>query len=59
MNTTAMICYLESMGCIVSTLGNDTFHIEHSRGLPDCLWNLPGWVVSSSCGYGRAFLMKV
>lgn len=58
MNHIAMVLHLESLGCVVTTLGNDVFHVENDRGLPDEVWNLSGWVVSSSCGYGRIYLMK-
>jgi len=65
MNISEMICKLESYGMIVqrvpnqpNTLHVDGYHPPHSKGLPDWIWECPGWGVSS-CGMSRVFLFRV
>lgn len=65
MNMSAMIVSLESFGLNVQRVPNDphTLHVDgyhnpHSKGLPDWIYNCPGWGVSS-CGFGRVFMFKV
>lgn len=64
MSISEMIVRLEESGCTVQripgdnrTLHVDGYHHPQSKGLPDWLWDCPGWGVSS-CGWGRAFLFK-
>ena len=48
-----MVSYLESMGLKASTIANadDMIHVWSPREMPDFVWKLPGWFVSTaSCG---------
>jgi hypothetical protein len=65
MSVSEMICKLESHGLIVQRLEHDngTLHVDgyhppHCKGLPDWLYDCPGWGVSS-CGASRVFMFKV
>lgn len=64
MTKAELIAELESCYCIVNKMPNDdrTLHVDgyhhhKSKGLPDWLWQCKGWIVSSSCGFGRVFIM--
>ena len=64
MSVSEMIVRLESYGLNVQRIQDpNTLHVDgyfhpQSKGLPDWIWNCPGWGVSS-CGIGRVFMYKV
>jgi hypothetical protein len=65
MEKSQMIEYLREMGLLVTVVPNspdmlhvDGYHGHNAKGLPDWLWRMPGWTVST-CGFGRVFLTNV
>ena len=65
MNISEMIVKLTSHGLIVQRLPNDnvTLHVDgyhgaDAKGLPDWIYDMKGWAVSS-CGFGRVFMSKM
>ena len=60
MNVSEMVSYLKNVGLYVTNVPNHPYslHVESSREMPDFIWELPGWIVST-CGIGRVFLTKV
>jgi hypothetical protein len=64
MSVSEMITRLESYGMKVSVVNNpqtlhvDGYHHPQSKGLPDWIYDCPGWGVSS-CGFARVFMFKM
>ena len=65
MNISEMIVRLTSDGMVVSRLPDydDTIHVDgyhgaNAKGLPDWIYSMKGWAVSS-CGFGRVFMSKM
>ena len=65
MNISEMIVKLTSHGMVVSRIPNwdrtlhvDGYHGADSKGLPDWIYDMKGWAVSS-CGFGRVFMSKM
>ena len=60
-----MVSRLMSDGLMVSrvpdcedTLHVDGYHGADAKGLPDWIYDMKGWAVSS-CGFGRVFMIKM
>ena len=60
-----MVSRLMSDGLMVSrvpdcedTLHVDGYHGADAKGLPDWIYDMKGWAVSS-CGFGRVFMFRV
>lgn len=60
MSVSEMIEYLREVGLVVSVVQNRPYclHVESRREMPDWVWKIKGWTVST-CGNGRVFLNKM
>lgn len=65
MSLAELVEKLEGENCFVCKVSSreNTLHVDgdclpHSRGLPDWIWSLPNWRIST-CGWKRIFMTKI